>query len=226
MQPQAIRECYTGDKSARYRFKENVPVFSNLTGASRGSGESKRLFLSREIESLDTGDKAEALFEKSGALCQLTADQTGGDPTSQTLDSDVSSMPVFANQNDVPGITPPEGITDAPSRGILLDDDLPTNLFALVSLTAKRSDDDEFSFIDNNGKPLAECPVFEVRFKNRHTWWKWIGRDGTESLSTEPLPMTYYGNASGSTRPKHSVEMVKTELTGTTISKIVSEIFI
>lgn len=224
--PQAIHECYTGDRSTRYRFKENVPVFSNLTGASRGGRESKRLFLSREIEPLDAGDKIEAIFEERGALCQLTADQTGGDPATQTLDSDVSSMPVFANQNDVPEITPPEGVTDAPSRGILLDDDLPGDLFALISLAATRGNNDEFSFIDINGKSLAKYPVYEVRFKNRHTWWKWIGRDGTESLSTEPQPVTYYGNASGSTGPKPSVEMVRTELTGTAISKIVSEIFI
>ncbi len=224
--PQAIRECYSADRSTRYRFKENVPVFSNLTGASRGGSESKWLFLSREIEPLDAGDKIEAIFEESGALCQLTADQTGGDPATQTLDSDVSSMPVFANQNDVPEITPPEGVTDAPSRGILLDDDLPGDLFALISLAATRGNNDEFSFIDINGKSLAKYPVYEVRFKNRHTWWKWIGRDGTESLSTEPQPVTYYGNASGSTGPKPSVEMVRTELTGTAISKIVSEIFI
>lgn len=225
LRPQAIRECYTGDKSARYRFKENVPVFSNLTGASRGGGDSKTLFLSREFETLDGGDPVEALFEESGALCQLTAEQTGGAPLSQTLDSDASSMPVFANQNDLPEITPPEGITGAPSRGILLDDELPADLFALVRLAATRGDDGDFSFIDGDGKPLSECPVYEIRFKNRHTWWKWIGLDGSESLSTEPLPITFYGNACDTGAKKASVETVITELAGTAVSKLVSEIF-
>jgi hypothetical protein len=226
LRPQSIRECYTDDKSTRYRFKENVPVFSNLTGASRDSGESKALFLSKEIEALDAGDKIEALFDESGALCQLTADQNGGAPASQMLDPDKSAMPVFANQNDAPEITPPEGLTDAPSRGLLLDDDLPTDLFALIRLAATRGDDGDFSFIDGDGKPLAKCPVFEVRFKNRHTWWKWIDGDGTESLSTEPLPLTFYGNASSAGKKKASVETLKTDMAETAISKLVSEIVI
>jgi hypothetical protein len=226
LRPQSIRECYTSDKSTRYRFKENVPIFSNLTGASRGSGESKRLFLSKEIETLDAGDGIEALFEDGGAFCQLTADQTGGAPAFQTLESDAGSMPVFANQNDVPEVAAPEGVTDAPSRGLLFDGDLPADLFALVRLTATRGDDDGFSFVGNDGKPLASGPVFEVRFKNRHAWWKWIGRDGSESLSTEPLPMTFYGNASNAGKKKAPADTVKTEMAGTAISKLVSEIFI
>ncbi|RXK87852.1 hypothetical protein EST62_05795 [Chlorobaculum sp. 24CR] len=226
LRPQSIRECYTGDKSTRYRFKENVPVFGNLTGASRASGESKRLFLSKEIETLDAGDGIEALFEDGGAFCQLTADQTGTAPAFQTLDADKSAMPVFANQNDVPEIAAPEGVTDAPSRGLLFNANLPADLFALIRLAATRGDDGDFSFIDGDGKPLASGPVFEVRFKNRHTWWKWIESDGTESLSAEPLPMTFYGNASGATGPKPSVETVKTEMAGVALSKIVSEIVI
>jgi len=225
--PQALHECYTADKSTRYRFKESVPVFSNITGASRGSGANKTRFLSSEIGALEAGDGVEALFEKSGALCQLTADQIGSTPDSQTLDADKSTMPVFANQRDVPDIEPPEGVTDAPEKGILLDDDMPDDLFALIRLTAKRDDDNDFSFIDNDGKPLTKCPVFHLRFKNRHTWWKWIERDSSENLSSEPLPLTFHGNAAGTNGKKPSSGMVKADLNEQkAVSRLVSEIFI
>jgi len=226
LRPQSIRECYTSDKSARYRFKENVPVFGNLTGASRASGESKRLFLSKEIETLAAGDGVEALFEDGGALCQLTADQTGTAPAFQTLDADKSAMPAFASQRDVPEIVPPAGVTDAPAKGIFLDGGMSGDLFAIVRFVAWRENDGDFSIIDSEGKPLASGPVFEVRFKNRHAWWKWIGRDGSESLSPEPLPMTFHGNASIEGKKKAPADTVKTEMAGTAISKLVSEIFI
>lgn len=227
LQPQTIHECYTSDRSAHYRFKENAPVFSNIAGASRRSGANKTLFLSSEIGALETGDGVEALYEKSGALCQLTADQTGSTPSAQTLDADKSAMPVFANQRDVPGIEPPEGVTDAPAKGIQLDDDMPDDLFALIRLTAKRDDDNDFSFIDNDGKPLTKCPVFHLRFKNRHTWWKWIERNSSETLSSEPLPLTFHGNAAGTNGKKPSSSMVKADLNEQkAVSRLVSEIFI
>lgn len=225
--PQKIHECYTSDKSTRYRFKENAPVFSNLTGASRGSGESKTLFLSREIVPLTPEDQIEALFEANGALYQLTADQIGSTPSSQTLDADKSTMPVFTNQRDVQDIEPPEGVTDAPEKGILLNDDMPDDLFALIRLTAKRDDDNDFSFIDNDGKPLTKYPVFHLRFKNRHAWWKWIERNSSENLSSEPLPLTFHGNAAGTNGKKPSSGMVKADLNEQkAVSRLVSEIVI
>ena len=225
--PQKIHECYTGDKNTRYRFKENTPVFSNLTGASRGNGESKTLFLSREIAQLAPEDQVEALFEANGALCQLTADQTGSPPSSQTLNADKSTMPIFANQRDLQDIKPPEGVTDAPAKGIQLDDDMPGELFALIRLAARRRDDNDFSFIDSEDKPLTRCPIYELRFKNRHTWWKWIAHNRSESLSTEPLPLTFHGNAAGTNGKKPSSGMVKADLNEQkAVSRLVCEIFI
>ena len=227
LRPQAIRECYTADKSARYRFRENVPVFTNLTGASRGSGENKMLYLSREIAPLDAGEQAEALFDLDGALCQLTADQSGETPVYQTLDADKAAMPAFASQRDVPEIMPPAGVTDAPSRGILLDDGVSGDLFAMVRIAAARGDDGDFSIIDSEGKPLASAPVFHLRLQNRRTWWRWIGRDGSESLSAEPLPLTFYGNASGTQGIKPSVSSFRAEPDGeNAVARLVSEIFI
>lgn len=227
LRPRSIRECYTADKSACYRFKENVPVFTNLTGASRGSGAGKTLFLSREIGPLDAGDQAEALFDLDGALCQLTADQSGETPVYQALDADKSAMPAFASQLDVPEIVPPAGVTDAPARGILLDSGMSGDLFALLRIAAVRGDDGDFSITDGEGKPVMNSPVFHLRLQNRRTWWKWIRRDDSESLSAEPLPLTFYGNASGSQGIKPSVSSFKAEPDGeNAVSRLVSEIFI
>ncbi|NTW53518.1 MAG: hypothetical protein HGB15_01880 [Chlorobaculum sp.] len=227
LQPQPIRECYTEDKSTRYRFRENTPLFTNLTGASRGSGESKTLFLSREIGPLDPEDKVEALFESGGALCQLTADQGGETPAYQTLDADKAAMPLFANQRDVPDISPPEGVTDAPAKGILLDDEVTGNFFALLRIAAWSEDDGDFSFIESGGELKASAPVYHLRLKSRSTWWKWIDHKGAENLSETPLPLTFYGNASSPKSVKPSVGAFKAEMSDEkAVSRLVSEIFI
>ncbi|MBN1929446.1 MAG: hypothetical protein JW764_07890 [Chlorobiaceae bacterium] len=226
--PQNVHDCFTEDKSARYRFKENVPVFSNLTGASRGSGLARTLFLSRETAPRASGDELEALFDLGGALCQLTADPPEGasTPPFQLLDADKTAMPVFASQRDVPEIEAPEGVTDAPAKGILLDNDLPDDLFALIRIAAVREDDSDFSIIDSEGHAPGRCPVFHLRFKNRHTWWKQIARDQSATFSEEPLPLTFFGNASGLGGKKPSAGAIKAEMDEEKrVSRLVSEIF-
>ena len=52
LQNRKIFECYSPGEDKIYRFKENVPVFSNLTGVPRGTGTGKQLFLSKEIPAL------------------------------------------------------------------------------------------------------------------------------------------------------------------------------
>ena len=225
--PQSIREFCSEPGKERFRFKENVPLFSNLTGASRGAGESKTLFLSREIPVLDPADRVESLFDKSGKLYQLTSDPTGiGLPGMQKLGNDKSTLPVFANQGDVPVIVAPEGVTGAPARGISLTDEIPDDVFALVRLFAMRNSDNDFSFTDGNGLAKSNPPVFHLRFKNRQTWWKRIDRNRVETLSAEPLPLTFFGNASG-TGQKPSEGVVKAEKDDSNnITRLVSEIFV
>ncbi|HWR01843.1 MAG TPA: hypothetical protein VN371_08235 [Chlorobaculum sp.] len=225
LRPQTVRELYSEPEKTRFRFKENVPVFSNLTGASRGTGSDKTLFLSREIPALKPTDTVESLIVKSGALYQLTADSTGsGVPAMQKLDDDTSLLPAFASQEDVPVIVAPEGVSGAPARGISLTGDIPDDVFALVRICAVRVGDDDFSFTDGGGLPKTTSPVFHLRFKNRQTWWKRIDRNRLETISAEPLPLTFFGNASG-TGLKPSAGLVKAEKDALDhITRLVSEI--
>ncbi len=226
LRPQTVRELYSEPDKTRFRFKENVPVFSNLTGASRGTGSDKTLFLSKEIPALKPTDTVESLIVKSGALYQLTADSTGsGVPDMQKLDDDKSLLPVFASQEDVPVIVAPDGVAGAPARGISLNDDIPDDVFALVRIVAVRMSDDDFSFTDGGGLAKTTPPVFHLRFKNRQTWWKRIDRNRLETISAEPLPLTFFGNASG-TGLKPSAGLVKAEKDDHNhVTRLVSEIF-
>ncbi|NTU58413.1 MAG: hypothetical protein HGB00_05775 [Chlorobiaceae bacterium] len=224
--PQTVRELYSEKDNSRIRFKENVPVFSNVTGAARGTGEDKTLFLSREIPALKPSDRIESIIDKDGALYLLTTDQAAPGMTGMLkLEDDKTLLPVFANQDDVPEIVPPEGIAGAPGRGVGLTAGIPEDTFALVRLCPVREDDDDFSFADGSGLARSNPPVFHVRFKNRLTWWKHIDRNRTETMSAEPLPLTFSGNASG-TKKKPSAGLVKAEKeSGGNITRLVSEIF-
>ena len=56
LRPQKVYDLYHQVENKTYRYKENVPVLSNLTGASRGTGVNKALFLSKEIPALAADD--------------------------------------------------------------------------------------------------------------------------------------------------------------------------
>ncbi len=176
-----------------YRYKENVPVLSNLTGATRVSGAVTTLYLSREIPAPAASDAVEALVLSAGALEQLTSDNPGA--TLQTLANDATKLPVFVNQGDAAPITPPAGVTGAPARGIQLSPDIADNVFALMlTLTAVRGGNDAFSFVDGAGAPKMPWPVFNVRFKNRSTLWTYLDKQTGAVTATEaaPLPLTRF----------------------------------
>ncbi|MBW7956874.1 MAG: hypothetical protein H3C68_03165 [Deltaproteobacteria bacterium] len=110
----------------------------------------------------------------------------------------------------------------------MLSKDIPENVFALIRLAAMREDDDDFSLIGPDGFPKASYPVFQVRFKNRSTVWKYINkRTGHVVFETpEPLPLTRFGNAG--TRQKPSLCQIKAEgmdIAGK-VTRLVSEIFV
>ena len=136
LRPQKIHEIYHKAEDKTYRFKEDVPVLSNLTGASREIGSNKALFLSREFPNLATDDKVESLVQSENALLQLTSDQPSA--IIQRLNANKDNLPVFVNQGDVPAIVSPAGLANAPSRGIMLSDDIPDNVFVsrLTCLTS------------------------------------------------------------------------------------------
>lgn len=223
--PQEIRTLYHQPEDKAYRYKTNVFVLSNLTGAARGAGADKTLFLSSPYSAGGAGDKVEYLILSAGKLMQLTSDGDAANPTSQLLNANANVLPVFVHQDDIPTIVPPPGLAGAPERGIQLTDDIPDDVFALIRLSPVRADDDDFSFIDDNGIAKAPHPVFQVRFKNRSTLRRYFDKNTGAVKSTEPnpLPLTYFGNAGSKQKP--SAGFVKAEKSGTKITRLVSEIF-
>lgn len=224
LSPRKISGFYHQPDEKTYRYKENVPVFSNLTGASRGTGPDKTLFLSTEVPALAPDDRVESLVISGNALLQLTGDQPGAG--TQQLNAQATNLPVYVHQGDSPRAVPPAGLVGAPARGIMLTDEIPDNVFALIRLSAVRADDDDFSFIGVGGHAKTTNPVFEIRFKNRSTIWKYINKSTGALISTEPapLPLTHYGNAS--TKQKPSGGLVKAVKSGDKITQLVSEIFV
>lgn len=223
LRPRAIYELYHQPENRTFRYKENVPVLSNLTGTPRGSGSGKLLYLSREFPALAADDPVESLVLSGGALMQLTSDQPAA--ATQQISSQANASPVFVHQGDVPEITPPPGLAGVPKRGILLTDEIPDDVFGVVRLSATHPSDTDFSFIDGSGKAKASSPVFQIRFKNRSTQWKYIvNKTGAVTSEPSPLPLTRFGNAG--TRQKPSEGHVKAVKSGARITSIVSEIFV
>lgn len=219
-----ISEIFYKPEKKTYRYKENVPLLTNLTGASRATASGKTLFLSKEIPPLAADDQVESLVVSGSALLQLTSDQPGA--ATQQLNANVTTVPVFVNQGDVPAIVPPPGLSGAPARGVELSQDLPDNLFALLRLSAVRGDDGDFSFVDNSGNPKAAAPVFQVRFKNRSTVWRYLHNTTGIVISQEPapLPLTFFGNAG--TKQKPSAGLVKPVKVADRVTEIISEVFV
>ena len=224
LRPQKIYELYHQPDDKIYRYKENVPVLSNLSGTSRGTAPNKALFLSKEIPALAANDQVESLVLSGDALLQLTGDQPGAD--TQQLSATASDLPVFVHQGDVPAIVPPTGLVGTPERGVMLSEDVTDNVFALIRLSAVRTDDEGFSLIDVDGHAKATPPVFQVRFKNRSTTWRYLKKStgALDSPESKPLPLTHFGNAG--TKQKPSEGLVKAVKSGTKITQLISEIFV
>ncbi|NDV09387.1 hypothetical protein GXW84_33820 [Rhodococcus sp. IEGM 248] len=207
-----------GDPEVVHRFKQNVPVLSNLTGVARGSGASARLFLSQRIPS-GAGDGIEALVVSGATLRQLTKDPPN--PASRSLGPAVSH-PVYVHQGDVPAITAPPGSTGAPARGVELAPDTPPDVMMIIRLSP-RPPDDKLAFAEKDGAVRTPAPVFEVHLRNRSTLWRYHQRDG--SVATEPgdpLPLSYAGNAG--TKQKPSVGALDVDRMGEGITALYSDV--
>jgi hypothetical protein len=179
---QKIYELYYPPEDKSYQYKENVPVLSNLTGVARGGGANKTLYLSQEIPALTPADKVESLVLSGSALLQLTGDQPGA--LTQQLSAQATDLPVFVHQDDVPVIVPPVGLIGAPARGILLSDDIPNNVFALIRIAAVRPGNASFS-CTSGGLAKTIHPIFQIRFKNRSTYWKYFDKKTGELILPE-----------------------------------------
>lgn len=224
LRPRRIYDLYHQPEKKAYRYKENVPVLSNLTGATRGTGPTQTLFLSKEIPALTPDDQVEALVLSDGALMQLTGDQP--EAATQQIGAQATDLPVFVHQGDVPVIVPPTGLAGAPARGVLLTEDIPDGVFAVIRLVPVRADAGEFSFIDAGGHAKTPHLVFQVRFKSRSTIWRYVNKQTRAVISAEatPLPLTWFGNAG--TKQKPSEGFVKPEKSGDRITQLVSEIYV
>lgn len=238
LREQKIYEFYNQQEKRMYRYKENVAVLSNNTGTFRGNivalNDKKILFLSREF--LEDAKNIEDFILEDDKLKQLSNENSGhvhelGDKTKN---------PVYIHQGDVPEIVPPDTFTSdiveqLPKKGCLLSDDIPDNVFVLIRLQA-RLDDEEFSLIDENRQVKEEAPVFDLRFKNRSTFWRYIGEKketGRKQESSKPLPLTYYGNAGidhfgleNAWKKPSKEQFVKIEKDNGKNIKLVSEVFI
>ena len=221
-----IYELYYQPEDKILRYKENVQVFSNLTGVSRGVNPDKSLFLSSEIPGSSVSDKAEFLNITGGSLFQLTSSQPGA--AKVKLNNVAANMPVFVHQNDSPVIVPPVGLTGNPAKGVLLSSEIPDNVFGIVNITATNSLNSDYS-CTSAGVAKEACPVFQVRFKNRLAVWKYLNKNNGVPISesSTPLPLTFNGNAGIKKKPGESGIKVQYEGNDPTkrIEKIYAEIF-
>lgn len=209
------------------RYKANVPVLSNLTGASQGTGPDKRLFLSRPyITGAGAGDGAEALVIAGTSLRQLT-----GDPPNapfQVLGSR-ADHPVYVHQGDVPEIVPPGGTSGAPPAGIELTADTPPAVTAVIRLATRRSNDGAFSVTGADGMPRVPSPIFEIHLRNRWTTRRYRNRsDGAVSLTeADPLPLTYFGNVGTRQPPAPAALDIERDPTDPArITRLISDIYV
>lgn len=203
-----------------FRYRANAALYSNLTGASRGSGSGKQLFLSREYLALTPSDGVESIVDNAGSLVQLTSDPPVA--SSQILGI-TASMPVFAHHGDVPSITDRGNVIGrVPLRGIELPEGAPQETIALIRIGAVRSGDDDFS-CTSGGFAKTNAPVFQLRFKNRRTLWRYISRSNGLSSDAGIFPLTFHGNPH--LKVKALPENVKPVTAGGLVTEIISEIF-
>lgn len=220
---QKIVELYYPVSDKILRFKENIPVFTNLTGVSRVLNGEKLLFLSKEIPAADANDRVEFFNISGGALVQLTSDQPGA--ATQQINADAAVMPLFIHQKDTPPIIPPTGLTVPIENGIFLTPEIPDNVSGLIHISAKNPADSDFS-CTTAGHVKVSYPVFQLRFKNRSAFWKYLNKNtGAEvSESSEPLPFTASGNA-GVNKRKPSGQSVKVRYQNNDPTKRILKIF-
>jgi hypothetical protein len=66
-----------------------------------------------------------------------------------------------------------------------------SNPFGIFNL-ALQSDNPDYNMIDGNG--FLRSPVYELRFRNRHTYWRYVGKAfNANSVTENPLPLTRFG---------------------------------
>ena len=206
------------------RYRAHASLYSNLTGATRGAGANKRLFLSREFVAPTTADRIESIVNDAGALAQLTSDPPSS--TRVTLAASASDQPVYANHADLQTLTAPSNIVGSvPDRGIELPEGVSNDVYALVRIGMVHATDPDMS-CTAAGVPKTTAPVFQIRFKNRRTLWRYFnGRQPTTALSESgPHPLTYLGNPTSTQKPP--IGSIKIDGDPAAITNIISEVYV
>ncbi len=228
LRPQPIVDVTDpADTEVIHRYKANVPVLSNLTGASQGTGADKRLFLSQPyVNGANAGDGVEALVTSGTNLRQLT-----GDPPAAPFQvlGPKSDHPVYVHQGDIAPITPPPGSTGAPPGGIELTIDTPPRRRRRDPSRPAAGGRHAFSFANANGTVRTPTRVFEVHLRNRWTTWQYRDQgDGSiTSTETDPLPLTHFGNAGTKQKPSTAAIGVERDSGDPPkITRLVSDIYV
>jgi hypothetical protein len=203
-----------------YRYKPNVFVFGNKQGTSRKTAANKPdnlFFLNNDIPTYNAGTSylAEWLVLHNNSVYRAICDKPmhiANDtllknwqhlshwptPTSSVITPfDVGELPPYVNQSDIPDIVPPPGATGVPAKGILLTDDLPDDIFALIRIEAMPTKPD-FQLLAG-GQLRVPHPIFKVHFKNRAAYWRYFSKIQKKyaelAFSPPPLGLTAFGNA-------------------------------
>lgn len=207
------------------RYKANVPLLWNQTGTELDIDGKKALFLSRPtpVLSVQEDEPIESLLRMGNSLVQVVHDPPEADRR-QTL-GPISALPVFVHQQDAPSLNLFMEGQAMPQRGIELTEDVPDDVFALIRLSAHGAGEPDFDFVDGSGQSKDPNPIYQVRFKSRSTFWKYLDKRTGELIEqlTTPRPLTFYGFIQETRKP--DVSEIKIETNGARIGQLVSEIF-
>lgn len=201
-----------------YRYKPNVFVFRNNHStnevATRGSKTAlPRYYLTKEIPTFDPNKTylAESFVKSADDdLYRTVCDEPSALPFDhwQQLNIYVNAsdtpltkltfedFPAYVTQADIPDIIPLPGMVGAPSKGILLTDELPDDILALVQIHA--TPPHEAFRLHDKGQWRPSHRVFDVHFKNRATYWRFFSKKDQqykEPPFSAPRALTFYGNA-------------------------------
>lgn len=204
-----------------HRYCTNVPELSNLSGASTAMSGTKRLYLSRPYHrSTAPSDGTESLISSSKRVWQFLQDRGGLHPLGTA-----TALPVYLHQGDVRPIIAPPASTGAPSRGVELGPDAPADLVAVLKLRPRPASDPDFDFTSEDGGVRTTPPVFEVHFRNRWTFWRYLASDGSMASEAGPFPLTHIGNPHTARKPPPEALLVEHDAGSPgTITRLVSEI--
>lgn len=168
-----------------FRYKELALLLGNSNGVKKTVSGTDLLCLSTTIPAFVSGPvyPVESFVLDGAVLYQADRD------TAQAPPADWNALgtlprPVYVHQDDAPLLTLPDGST---LRGIELTNELPDDIFALIRIDVMPADTD-FQIL-SGGIPKTPAPVFEIHFKNRSTFWRYVNPPDQQYL-----PLTIYGN--------------------------------